>query len=355
MADSTNSGIDVLTIDDGFLVTFPFDAELVRMMQKVKGANWNEGEQAWHIPQNSSEQLDKTVKSMEFELKALTKDHQEILKLAHVSAMALMQERKADKDALPHMRDDWVESKGSQSGVILNVNGRFAAQASGHDAETGMQYVKIHRTAVLNSPVYKGDNVRITYNSNKRADVQDLSKVKNRDQRAKEFDATLYQVIDGVVVGEKDGKYQINFAYNEAMKERVQRIDGANYNDSEKAWEVSVDKKDFVVKAVADIRAEYVVDMAERQKLVDFAGTKVDGPKVWNSNTQDRRHYGKIIETSERYVLQEKGKGEFQLHLKDRIKQELEKDKTYEISFSKGRANAKEIVKDKDKSASLAR
>ncbi|ACT52113.1 KfrB domain-containing protein [Methylovorus glucosotrophus] len=356
MADSMPSGIDVLTTDNSFLVSFPYDRDLVNKINKVPGAQFNKDEQAWEIPKSSADDLDKVVDSMHFELKALEQDRESIMKLAKISAIERMKDYGTEPGITAKI-SDYHKAGGNHSGEIINVNGRFAAQLTGFGNENGAAFVSIHRLANLNEPVYKGDDVRISYNNNGIGTVYDRSQVKSAEDLTRDFDATLDQDISGVMVGLSGDKYQIKFDFNPDMQQRLQRVAGAEFSKSAGGvWEVPVDVKSFVVRAVADMRKEFAADSLERNELAALAEQKLDGAKVRDAFTKDGlAHYGKIIAVSERYILQHGGQNEFKLHRKSSLGQTVSENQNLKITYDKGRGSVEDRKQEKEKSAALTR
>jgi hypothetical protein len=140
------------------------------------------------------------------------------------------------------------------------------------------------------------------------------------------------------------------------MQQRLQRVSGAEFSKAAGAWEVPVDVKSFVVKAVADMRKEFAADAQERTDLAALAEKKLDGAKVRDAFTKDGlSHYGKVIAVSERYVLQHGGQNEFKLHRKSSLGQTVSENQNLKITYDKGRGTVEDRKQEKEKSAVLAR
>lgn len=347
--------VEVRSSETGFIVEFPYDRDLVNKINKVPGASFDKEAQAWSIPKSSEAELDKVVDSMHFEFKAIERDREAITELAKASASDRMKDYGTEAGIAAQL-SDYHKAGGNHSGEILNVNGRFAAQLTGFGKENGAAFVSIHRISDLSEPVYKGDDVRIKYNNNGIGEVFDRRQVKSAEDLAKDFDATLGNSMDGVLVSLVGDKYQVAFDYNPDLQHRLQRVAGVEFNKEASAWEVPVSVKDFVVKAVSDMRKEFLADENERTTLTAVAEQKLDGAKVRDAFTKDGlSHYGKAIADSDRYVLQHGGQNEFKLHRKSALDQTVTPGQNLKITYEKGRGAVEDRKQEKEKSVALER
>jgi len=353
MAEQNVVNVDVT--DSGFLVRFPYDRELVNKINKVPDAKFDKETQAWVVPKSSEEALDKTLESMHFDVKAIEKDRDSIMELAKASASDRMKDYGTEAGISAQISDFHKEG-GNHSGEILNVNGRYAAQLTGFGKDNGAAFISIHRVADLSEAVYKGDDVRIKYNNNGIGEVFDRRQVKSADEIAKDFDAALGNNLDGIKVMEVGDKYQVSFDYNPDIQHRLQRIADVEFNKNAGAWEVPLTHKEFVIRAVSDMRKEFNSDISERSSLAAVAEQKLDGAKVRDAFTKDGlAHYGNVIDVSERYVLQHGGQNEFKLHRKSSLDQSVTEGQNLKITYEKGRGAVQDRKQEKDKSIGMER
>ncbi|MDP3008223.1 MAG: hypothetical protein Q8N30_04030 [Methylococcales bacterium] len=353
MAEQNEVNVEVL--DSGFAVKFPYDRELVNKINKVPGAKFDKDAESWIIPKDSEEALDKVIETMHFDVKAIAKDRESIMELAKASASDRMKDYGTEAGISAQISDFHKEG-GNHSGEILNVNGRYAAQLTGFGKDNGAAFVSIHRVADLSEPVYKGDDVRIKYNNNGIGEVFDRRQVKSADEIAKDFDAALGNSVDGIKVVQAGDKYQVSFDYNPDIQHRLQRIADVEFNKDAGAWEVPLTHKEFVIKAVSDMRKEFSSDLNERYTLGLVAEQKLDGAKVRDAFTKDGlAHYGNVIDVSERYVLQHGGQNEFKLHRKSALDQPVKEGQNLKITYEKGRGAVQDRKQEKDKSIGMER
>lgn len=353
-----SSGVNVEFTDLAFLVRFAYDRELVNKINKVPGATFDKEAQAWKILKTTpeaEEALDKVIEAMNYDVKAIEKDRAGILDLATASANDRMKDYGTEQGVKAQI-SDYHEAGGNHSGEILNVNGRFAAQLTGFGKDNGAAFITVHRVTDLSEAVYKGDDVRIKYNNNGIGEVFDRRQVKSAEELGKEFDTNIGAALDGITVNVAGDKYSISFDFNPDIQHRLQRIADVEFNKDESAWEVPLTHKDFVVRAVADMRKEFVADLKERSDLAAVAEQKLDGAKVSDAFTKDGlSHYGKVIEVTDKYVLQHGGQNSFKLHRQSSLGQEVTKGQDLKITYEKGRGVVQDRKQQKEASASLER
>lgn len=352
MAEQNVVNVDVT--DSGFLVRFPYDRELVNKINKVPDAEFDKDADVWVVPKSSEEALDKALESMHFEARAIEKDRDSIMELAKASANEAMKNN--GTAGVSAQISDFRKIGKLYSGEIVNVNGRFAAQFTGFGNENGAAFVTIHRLANLSDTVYKGNEVNIKYNSNGIGEVTDQIKIKSVEEKTKDFDAGLGSSVDGVKVVQAGDKYQVSFDYNPDIQHRLERIADVEFNKDLKVYEVPLTHKEFVIRAVSDMRKEYVTDLSERAELKSVAESHIDGAKLKNAYTKEGvPHSGDIIKVSDRYVLQHLGKGVFDLHRKNAFEQPVKEGQNLNISYKNGRAVAQDRKQEKDKSVGMER
>jgi len=347
----SNSGVAVVQDGEKFQVAFAIDRELVRRVKEVTGAAFDKDQGVWTVPVSEQETLTKSIEGMRFESIAIDRDRAAIENLAYDSAVILMGAHGAEQGVEAKIAPAFT--KEPSVGEIINVNGRFAAQLTGFGKENGAAFISIHRVADLKEPVMKGDKVRIAYGEHGLADVSDRSHVKTMDELRKEFNANIGKEFHGVTVttAENNHDLMVSFGYNPEMKERLQRIADVTFEKSANAFVVPGHLVDNLVRAVSDMRREFVADTQERAQLISLAETKMDGAHVSNAFTKDGLgHYGKVVDVSERYVLQHGGKNEFKLHRRDALDhKDVQKDQSLKITYDKGRGKVEDRNKEREK------
>ena len=145
--------------------------------------------------------------------------------------------------------------------------------------------------------------------------------------------------------------FLVAFDYNPEMKERLQKIADVTFDKDANAFVVPSHLRDNLVRAVSDMRRDFVADNQERAQLISLAETKMDGARVGNAFTKDGlAHYGKVVDVSDRYVLQHGGKNEFKLHRRDALDhKDVQKDQSLKITYEKGRGKVEDRNKERDK------
>lgn len=347
--DGQDGGVEVAF--DGtalYAVKFPYNQALVREMRDVKGAEFNKDSEAWHVPLEQYDSLADALGKMRKELERTVVDAADIMDRAEQSARALMQEKGVDVAVEPKI-SNYRNADKATLGEIINVNARFAAQLTGYGREDGAAFVTIHRLSDLDQPLFKGDDVAITYDAKGRGKVAERGK-----SLAEKLDESMGKYVDGVKVLEQDGKYKIAFDYNPAVQHRLQRVDGVEFNKDAKTWEVGCDKKEFVARAVNDMRKEVVADRADREQIEKVANEKIDGAKVKDAFTKDGQSYtGQVLAKNDRYVLQHTGKEYAAVHRAAALTNEPEVGHSVKVTYQQGRGQL--VDKSQQKAQGLER
>jgi molybdopterin converting factor small subunit len=330
--DGNEDGITV-TFDgkDRYKVKYPYDPVLTSMIHKIEGGEFDKDTKTWSVPLAQYDTLAASLGKMREEVKETEIDTKMIMADAAFTASKLM-EQNGIKNVEPQI-SDYRSTKEATRGEIINVNGRYAAQFTGFGKENGAAFVRIHRLSDLDTPLYKGDNVAIAYDEKFRGTVTETSKA-----IFKQFDDSMGETIDGVKVQEQDGKYKIGFDYNPNVQHRLQHIAGVEFIKSEMLWEVGTDKKDFVVRAVNDMRNEVVADRADREQISKVANEKIDDAKVRDAFTKDGQSYtGTVLAKNDRYVLQHTGKDYTVLHRVSAMKEIPPVGRSVKVTYQQGR------------------
>lgn len=331
--DGQDGGVEVTFDGAGrFDVKFPYNQALVREIRDVKGAEFNKDTGVWQIPLEQYDALSGALGKMRKELDRSITDAADIMGRAEQTARALMQAKGVGASVDP-MISDYRNTDKATLGEIINVNARFAAQLTGYGKEDGAAFVTIHRLADLDQQLFKGDDVAITYDAKGRGKVAEHGK-----SLTEKFDESMGKYVDGVKVLEQDGKYKITFDYNPAVQHRLQRVDGVEFSKDEKVWEVGADKKEFVARAVNDMRKEVVADRADREQIEKVANEKIDGAKVKEAFIKDGQSYtGQVLAKNDRYVLQHTGKEFTVVHRASALTDDPAIGRSVKVSYQQGR------------------
>lgn len=401
-------GVNIVEVEAGYLVSFGFDRYLSKVLRGVAGAEFRPGERAHFVPHSSITELDKAAASMRAEYKAVQGDLTAIIAHAKDSAKSLVgpsadltrEQREAlmayreghgrdwkenlsnawatgkykgvSKDhsaALQQIRNtlgpEWLTSLDDKSlyvspepqitkyrepgknysGPVINANGRFIAQLTGFGERDGAAFVMIHRTADLgNSRPMKGDKVGIVYDEKFHGQVTDLARHKTDAELQAEFSGNVGKKIDGVTVTERGDMLGVQFDINPVMADRIRRLDGAKFHAADKVWEVPAANREYVARAVHDMRNEFVLDAKDVDILKEVATDKMDGAKVSKAFTKDGLpHFGVVLAIGERYALQKAGQDKFSLHHLAMLDQAPTIGSNHEIVYNKGRGEVVDL------------
>lgn len=321
----------------GFAVAFEFDRQLSALMRGVPGAEFDKAQNAFLVPAASVDELGKAVGVMRTAHHFIAESLADITSRASGSGLDAARNNGAAVGVAAKV-DSFIEPEQFYGGPILNMNGHFAAQLTGFGAKDGAAFVKIHRLADLdNSKIMKGDNVGIKYDAKFRGAVTDLSKSKSASDLAAEYDGNLGKAIDGVTVTHRGDKIGVAFDMAPELLARIRRIDGAAFNLADKMWEVPVDKKEFALRAVHDMRAEFLLDAKDAEIMKAAAESKIDGAKVSKAFTKDgQEHFGPVIAVGERFALQKTGADRFSMHHLAALSEKPEIGANLAVKYNKG-------------------
>lgn len=333
-------------------VAFDYAPALVAEMRKVDGARYDKDRQCWVVPVEKSAALKTAVDAMRNEFAVNEAAREDIFGLAKDAAKVAQGKNGTDEAVQPRISDFHKAGEG-HSGTIIAENDRYVAQLTGFGKGDGAAFIVVHEKAELDKSVAEGDRAYIKYDNKGKASVLP---VVSQAERTAEFDKNLGNNVDGVRVVEQDGKYKIEFDYNPALSSRLQRIDGASFDREAKVWTVGADKKEFVSRAVTEMRAEVVADRNDRAELEAVANDKIDGAKVKDAFTKDgTANTGDILAKNDRYVLQHTGKDYFALHRKAAFEEMPEVGRSVRVEYQKGKAVGSEKAQSKSHGHSIER
>lgn len=344
-----DQGVAVAKTGNQYMVEFPYDPVLVKMMHQVEGAEFVKEDGLWKVPKASEAALAEAIGAMRVESAAIAADKAAIFVLATSAAETRMNENGAGVDAKPRV-SDYLKTNGRYSGEIINANARFAAQLTGFGAEDGAAFVTVHRAANLRDSVLKGDDVSIKYDGKGMAAVSARSRAKTGDEIVQEFNATLGKAVDGVLVADAGDKYLVKFDFNPALESRLRRLNGVSFDKEAEAFvapkEVDgVDMTRNIRSAVHQMRQTFSNEQVERADLTTLAASKMDGATVKDAFTKEGAfHTGKIVGVGDHFALQHTGQNYFNLHRVGQLDKVPEVDQKVEIKYHHGRG----VVKDRE-------
>ena len=331
-------GVTVIQMDDGnYAVAFDYDRQLAALMRSVPGAQYNKDDDLYKVPTSSVADLGKAAESMRIGHSFIVESLLDIKTRASGSGHDAQRNNGAAVGVLAKI-SDFIEPGRFYAGEIVNANAHFAAQLTGFGQADGAAFIAIHRLANLdNVKIMKGDHFGIKYDGKFRGVVSDLSKSKSADELEAEFKANQGKTIDGVALTDRQDKIGVAFDLNPVLLARIKRVDGAQFNKEDKVWEIPREKMPFVLRAVHDMRAEFVLDAKEVVTMQAIAESKIDGAKMSKAYTKDdQEHFGKVLAVGDRFALQKAGQDKFTLHYLAALSQKPVVDQNLAIKYSKG-------------------
>jgi hypothetical protein len=313
-----------------YSVRFAFNPVLVNEIRKIPGAEFSEVESAWQVPLAQYEPLRAALTNMRSEF-AQTEQSKAGIKVLATRAAVARQEANGQPGVQPRL-SYWQQPNESTRGEIVSLNDRFAAQLTGFGAQDGAAFITLHRLSSLSEQVFKGDVVAIKYDGKGHGAV---AHPKSAEQK---LDDSLGRSVDGVKVTRDGETYKIEFEYLPALSERIARIDGAAFNRDEKVWSVDSGLKEFVARAVNDMRKEVIADRADRAQLETIASEKIDSPIVKDAYVADGKSYtGTVLAMNDRYVLQHTGQQYAALHRRQNLSEQPHESHNVRIAYKAGR------------------
>lgn len=342
--DTTNGhlgekdGVSIEKTADGFLVSFPFDRQLAKIIRGLPDANYEKELKAFSIPMSSTPELGKVATALRAESRAIHDDMLSIKALAMESGFKAQRQNGGVLSGVSPKVSEYHEPAKLYSGEVLNANGRYIALFSGFGKDNGAAFLSIHRVADLDrQKIMKGEHVGIVYNEKFLGVVTDLAKYKTDAQLEAECQATIGKTVDGVTVTDRGDHIGVSFEMNPALVGRIRRLEGAVFNVEEKIWEIPMDKREYALRAVHDMRNEFVLDEQDAEMMRGLAESKIDGAKVSKAFTKNgQEHYGKVVAVSDRYALQKAGGDKFTLHHLAALDQFPKVDQNLSIKYQKG-------------------
>lgn len=322
----------------GYKVSFPYHPALVARVARIEGAAFQERDEAWTVPLNQKEALDKAVIDMNTLLAQDMQARTEIERDATAVVRVMM--KGEEMEYVSPKISDFHSKERPTVGEIVAANGHWVAQHTGYGRDNNAAFITLHRTASLTKPVFKGDEVAILYDEKGRGQVE---------PRSPDLSKTMGKEIDGVTVTEKDGVIRISFEFNRDMQSRINRIAGVEFNSEERSYQIDANAKPFVERAVRDMRRIYREDHEASREMEYVASEKMSGAKVIKPFLKDSPAYtGPVVGVNDVFVLQSTGREFFALHRRSDLDVVPRINETVKIQYDHGRAKVQPKVQMRD-------
>lgn len=315
-------------------VSFPFHPEAAKQMARVEGAEFDQKSSRWVLPLAAGEKADKAIESVRH---ILAEDRKARAALEGEIKVIAAQLSKGNGVADAPLRiSDFHDRTRATVGDIVAANSEYAAQFTGFGRDDGAVFVTMHRQADLDRQLFKDNRVAISYNEKGKASVADI---------APDFDKALGKVVDGVKVLLTGNAYLVSFPFHPDMVKRLNRVDGASYDRERGATVIPVDKREFLVRAVNDMRSTFLKSMDERATLAQVAENSLSDAKVHDAYRDGQATTGQIVGVSEHFVLQHVGKADFRLHYKSDLDVVPDVGKQARIKYENGKGKAQLVTR----------
>lgn len=311
----------------GLVVQFAFHPLMVGRIAKVSGAEYDGLIAGWNIPVESVDAGKEAVgdlRKLYLEDQSQRRDIEALAKKAAIEAMKANGTRGVEP-----VINDFHSRTRPTVGEIISANGGYAAQLTGFGTQDGAAFVTLHRRADLDNAVFKGDRVSILYNDKGRGGVAEVGPA---------FDQTLGVEHRGVTVEQRGDQYIIAFDFNRAMMARLNRVQGVEYDEKLRAHTAPASAKEFVVRAVGDMRRMWQAEQEAIRELAQIAAEKLDGPKLVQPLRNGSHPYsGPAVAMNDLFVLQHTGKEYFTLHRIDELSTVPPLNDVFRVKYDMGR------------------
>lgn len=318
---------------DGVVVSFDYSPAAAKRMARIKGAEFDSDRGGWFVPGATAK--DEAIVNAVADVKqALTSD---VAGLDAVERAARSEARsmlvKLARPSADIVVSNFRDQGRTYSGEIIAANGEYAAQLNGFDEGKNTQYVSVHRQADFKQALFKGDRVRLSYEGAKGV-AEDLPP---------DFHQTLGRSSEGVKVVKTEKAFEVSFQFDPDMVARLNRVDGAHYDMGNNVTTVPLDKEQWLVPAVNDMRRIHKEVRASAQEMQSLAEGKIQDAEVRDARRDGRPDSGEIVAKNDTHVLQHTGRNFFSLHRVSAFNQEPPAvGKSVKIGYEKGRASVSE-------------
>ncbi|HEX7648060.1 MAG TPA: hypothetical protein VF450_11690 [Noviherbaspirillum sp.] len=321
------------------LVSFAYHPEAVARLARLDGASFDEDKKRWVLPLSLGDAADKAINDVRKILEEDRRDRANIERDLQGPVAAVLRENGTPE--APIRVSDFKNREEPTVGPILMANGGWAAQLTGFGKEDGAAFVSLHRQVALARTVFKDERVAVQYSVMGRATVSNLPP---------DFEKSIGKKIDGVQVRETDDLFRIEFEFNPDLARRIGRVDGARYDREEGATFVPLDKREFVARAVNDMRDTYLKTRREAEKMAEVASEHLKGERPAWAFRADRgpSMTGPVIAVGEYIVLQHTGRSGFKMHFKSDLDKVPTVGSPVTIKYDGGKATTKSSSKGKE-------
>lgn len=351
--------------DSQYLVSLPYNPNIVKAMRDVPGARFDQAQKGWAVPIDSRTALQGALVAVDQVLgemvtaKASVTD--EVHGLAKEGQLPGVSPDAAIRVTGFH-RSDWI-----YTGAIVAANAHFIAQLAEHEKENAT--IVLHRAADLPEQVFKGDKVALAYDSNGKVQVMtpEQAQAKFANLADERFKASLGKPVDGVNVSEAPEGMVVKMDYNPKAAAILYRMkkygdDAVSFNKDLGGYLVSNDvlnqdgALDDFKRAIHSARREIREDKQARSEIEKLAQEKMTGAKVQFPQGKDGEFQsGKVIAVSDRYVLQAAGREFMKAHEVSKLAEVPAVGQTVTIRYGQGKATVQDRSQSQEKSASLSR
>ena len=337
-------GVDVAADDNNVVLTFPFRKKALSVVHGLKGATFNDELNAWFLPAPKTAEDNAAISKAIVDLRAISVEHlnarNEIDELVRVAG------KKFVSDGAEIKISDFIDKSRNYVGPIIAVNSEFAAQFTGNGDIDGAGFFTVHQLDKLDLPVFKGDEIAVKYDAKFNGTVGDPRPVGVR------LTESIDQEIDGVLVRKTDENFEIQFSFNPVLQKRIQRIDGAEFDQEKRVWLVSLGAEEYVARAVADMRREFRADQQDMERVERGVSAKLDSAKISSAFTKEGHETsGTILVVTDRFVAQHTGRNYVSVHRAEALSEKPEVGSMVKVRYEKGKGT---VIPPREKSNSLS-
>jgi hypothetical protein len=333
--------VEVIENRQGMVVKFAYHPEMVARMKRIAGVEFDDKKGGFVVPKDVVGIARKAVEDVRAIAEQDAKARESIEQMATATARAVMRDNGSGKEAKPQV-SFYHEKDKVYRGEIINANGRYVAQLTGFGNEDGAAFVTLHRLADLNtSELFKGERFAVSYDAKGRGTVEVLPP---------EFDKTLGKEVDGVKVVEVGDKFHVSFSFNPEMSERLNRVAGVEFDQAQKLYTVPLSNRQFVERAVGDMRKINAIETAEMRELQLEAESRIDGAKIVRPLLLGGQDYkGEVVAVAEKFALQHTGREYFTAHRLADLDRHPAVGEPVKIRYQKSRGQVENVTHGKER------
>ncbi|MCD5327949.1 hypothetical protein ACFFU8_09050 [Chromobacterium piscinae] len=348
-----------------YIVNLPYNPDIVKAMRAVPAARFGQEAKAWFVPYESRAALETALQMADQVLgqvaSAKAAIDEEVKTLAKEGQLQGITQETALRVTGFH-RPEWI-----YVGPIVAANAHYVAQLAEHDKDAAT--VVIHRAADLPEPVFKGDKVAVSYDSNGKAQLltPEQAQTKFASLANERFQATLGKQVDGITVSEAAEGMVVKMDYSLKAATILYRLnkygdDAVKFQREQGAYLVSreaLDKDgalDDFKRTLHAARRELREEKSARNEIEQIAEQKLTGAKVQYPQGKDGEFQsGKIVAVTDRFVLQAAGRDFMRAHDASKLADVPEVGQTVTIRYAKGKATVVDRSQVQERSTGMSR